>query len=292
MTWQIAFQLAIAGLSVGSIYALVALALVIPFKASGVLNFAQGEMVTLGAYIGLVLSTSLPLPFPAIAALTVIIAGAFGILIERLFIRPIIAAPEFTLVIATFAIGSVIKAVIRLHWQDNTFPFDAPYAGPAFAVGPLRVNPSYLVIIACLAALVGGLMAFFRGTKFGKAMRAVAIDPRAARLMGIRVESIFMSAWALAAGIGALAGLLVAPLIGINPEIGQLIIKALVAAVIGGFTSLGGAVAGGLLLGLMETFGGAFFGATLKNIVPFGILILLLLLKPRGLFGGPLQQRV
>ncbi|TMJ45870.1 MAG: branched-chain amino acid ABC transporter permease [Alphaproteobacteria bacterium] len=204
----------------------------------------------------------------------------------------LVAAPEFTLVIATFAIGLIIKAAIRLHWQDNTSPFDAPYAGPALAIGPLRVNPSYLVIIACLTALVGVLVTFFRGTKFGKAMRAVAIDPRAARLMGIRVESIFMSAWALAAGIGAVAGLLLAPLIGINPEIGQLIVKALVAAVIGGFTSLGGAVAGGLLLGVLETFCGAFFGATLKNIVPFGILIVLLLLKPQGLFGGSLQQRV
>src|SRR5207248_11013981 len=141
MTWQIAFQLAVSGLSVGSIYALVALALVISFKASGVLNFAQGEMVTLGAYIGLVLSTTLPLPFVAVAILTVVIAGAFGVVIERLFIRPIVAAPEFTVVIATFAIGLIIKAVIRLHWQDNTFSFEVPYAGPALAIGPVRVNP-------------------------------------------------------------------------------------------------------------------------------------------------------
>src|SRR5260370_24474089 len=175
MPWQTALQLAVSGVSVGSIYALVALALVIPFKASGVLNFAQGEMVTLGAYIGLVLSTSLPLPFLAVAALTVIIAGAFGVLIERLFIRPIIAAPEFTLVIATFAIGLIIKAAIRLHWQDNTFPFDAPYSCPTLAVGPLRANPSYLIIIACLAPLAGVLVSCFRGTKFGKAIRAGAI---------------------------------------------------------------------------------------------------------------------
>ncbi len=291
MTWQIAFQLALAGLSVGSIYALVALALVIPFKASGVLNFAQGEMVTLGAYIGLVLSTALALPFAAVVLFTVLIAAAFGVLIERLFIRPIVAAPEFTLVIATFAIGLIIKAAIRLHWQDNTFPFDAPYAGPALAIGPLRLNPSYIVIIGCLAALAAALMVFFRATKLGKAMRAVAIDAAAARLVGIRVESVFMSAWALAAAIGALAGLLLAPIIGINPEIGQLILKALVAAVLGGFTSLGGAVAGGLVLGLIETFGGALFGATFKNIVPFGILILLLLVRPQGLFGATLQHR-
>src|SRR2546430_2742685 len=261
MTWQIAFQLAISGLSIGSIYALVALALVIPFKASGLLNFAQGEMVTLGAYIGLVLSSSLPLPFGVIALLTVLIAGAFGIAIERLFIRPIVAAPEFTLVIATFAIGLIIKAAIRLHWQDNTYPFDAPYAGPALAIGPLRVNPSYLVIIPCLAALVGVLVTFFRVTKFGKAMRAVAIDARAARLMGIRVESIFMSAWALAAGIGAVAGLLLAPLIGINPEIGQLIVKALVAAGIGGFTRPGGGGGGRPL----ARGAGAFFRPLLRS---------------------------
>jgi branched-chain amino acid transport system permease protein len=292
MTWQIAFQLALAGLSVGSIYALVALALVIPFKASGVLNFAQGEMVTLGAYIGLVLSTALALPFAAVVLFTVLIAGAFGVLIERLFIRPIVAAPEFTLVIATFAIGLIIKAAIRLHWQDNTFPFEAPYAGPALAIGPLRLNPSYIVIIASLAAIAAALVLFFRATKRGKAMRAVAIDAAAARLVGIRVESVFMAAWALAAAIGALAGLLLAPIIGINPEIGQLILKALVAAVLGGFTSLGGAVAGGLVLGLIETFGGALFGATFKNIVPFGILILLLLVRPQGLFGATLQHRV
>src|SRR5690242_17665065 len=157
MTGQIAFQLGLSGLSVGSIYALVALALVISFKASGVLNFAQGEMVTLGAYIGLVLSTTLPLPFLVVSILAVLISGAFGVAIERLFIRPIVAAPEFTVVIATFAIGLIIKAIIRLHWQDNTFSFDAPYAGPALAIGPLRVNPSYIVMIAMLGALAAAL---------------------------------------------------------------------------------------------------------------------------------------
>jgi branched-chain amino acid transport system permease protein len=292
MSWQIALQLGLSGLSVGSIYALVALALVIPFKASGVLNFAQGEMVTLGAYIALVLSLNAGLPFVVVAPLTLLIAAAFGIGIERLLIRPIVAAPEFTLVIATFAVGLIIKAAIRLYWQDNTFPLDAPYMGPAVPLGPVRLNPAYLVIIMATTTLVVALVAFFRYSRFGKAMRAVAQNHVAARLMGIGVGSVFMSAWALAAAIGALAGLLLAPIIGINPEIGHLILKALVAAVIGGFTSLGGAIFGGLLLGVLETYAGAFFGATFKNIVPFGILILLLLVKPQGLFGRPLQERV
>ena len=292
MSWQIALQLAFSGLSVGSIYALVALALVIPFKASGVLNFAQGEMATLGAYIGLALATNFGLPFLVMVPLTLLIAAGFGVLMERLVVRPIIAAPEFTVVIATFAVGVIIKSAVRVQWQDNLFTLDAPYVGAPIALGPVRLNPAYLVIIAATLSVVGLLTLFFANTKFGKAMRAVAIDQNAARLMGIGVGSVFMSAWALAAAIGALAGLLLAPIIGITPEIGHLILKGLVAAVIGGFTSLGGAVAGGLLLGLLETYAGAFFGATFKNIVPFCILIAILLYKPHGLFGTAAVKRV
>jgi branched-chain amino acid transport system permease protein len=290
MTWRIALQLALSGLSVGSIYAIVALSLAIPFKASRVLNFAQGELVTLGAYIALVLS-SYGLPYPVMVPATLVIAAGFGILIERLFIRPIIGAPEFTLVIATFAIGLIIRAVIRIHWQDNVFFLPAPYAGPALAVGPLRVNPSYLVIIASTAALVTLLILFFQQTRLGKAMRAVAFNQTAARLMGISVGRVFGSAWALSAAIGAVAGLLLAPVAGINPELGHLIVKALIAAVIGGFGSLGGAVFGGLLLGVLETYAGAIFGAALKEIIPFAILIAFLLVRPQGLWGAT-QVRV
>jgi branched-chain amino acid transport system permease protein len=290
MTWRIALQLALSGLSVGGIYAIVALSLAIPFKASRVLNFAQGELVTLGAYIALVL-TSYGLPYAAMVPATLLVAAVFGILLERAFIRPIIGAPEFTLVIATFAIGLIIRALIRIHWQDNTFFLPAPYAGPALSAGPLRVNPAYLIIIGTTATLVALLVLFFRQTKLGKAMRAVASNQTAARLMGISVGAVFGSAWALSAAIGALAGLLLAPVIGINPEMGHLIIKALVAAVIGGFGSLGGAVFGGLLLGLLETYAGAIFGAAFKEIIPFGILIAFLLARPQGLWGAT-QVRV
>jgi branched-chain amino acid transport system permease protein len=284
MTWRIALQLALSGLSVGSIYAIVALSLAIPFKASRVLNFAQGELVTLGAYIALVLS-SYGLPYPVMVPATLLIAAAFGVVVERFLIRSIVGAPEFTLVIATFALGLIIRALIRIHWQDNVFFLPAPYAGPAFAAGPLRINPSYLVIIGCTAALVALLVFFFQWTRLGKAMRAVAYNQTAARLMGISVNTVSRSAWALSAAIGALAGLLLAPVIGITPELGHLIVKALVAAVIGGFGSLGGAVFGGLLLGVLETYAGALFGAALKEIIPFAILIAILLMRPQGLWG-------
>ena len=292
MNWQIALQLAFSGLSVGSIYALMALALVIPFKASRVLNFAQGEMATLGAYIGLALATNFGLPFLVLVPVTLLIAAGFGVLMERLVVRPIVTAPEFTVIIATFAVGVIIKSAIRVHWQDNLFALDAPYVGAPIALGPVRLNPAYPVIFLAMVGVVGLLTLFFTSTKFGKAMRAVAIDQNAARLMGVGVSAVFMSAWGLAAAIGALAGLLLAPIIGITPEIGHLMLKGLVAAVIGGFTSLGGAVVGGLLLGLLETYAGAFFGATFKNVVPFCILIAILLYKPHGLFGSAAVKRV
>jgi branched-chain amino acid transport system permease protein len=291
MTWRIILQLALSGLSIGSIYALVGLALVLPFKASGIVNFAQGEIVTFGAYLALILS-GLGLPYLAVVPLVLVGAAMFGMATERLLIRPIANQSEFTLVIVTFAIGFVIKAAIRLHWQDNTFSIDAPFVGPPLALGALRLNPAYLVFILSTVVVVAALFLFFGYSKFGKAMRATALDPIAAKLMGIRIGSVFSAAWALSTMLGAFVGLLLAPVIGINPEIGHLILKGLVAAVIGGFSSLGGAVVGGLLLGLLETYAGAFFGATFKNLVPFGVLILLLLLRPQGLAGASSVRRV
>jgi branched-chain amino acid transport system permease protein len=291
MTLQIILQLALSGLSIGSIYALVGLALVLPFKASGVVNFAQGEIVTFGAYLALILS-SLGLPYLAVVPLVLIGAAVFGMVIERFLIRPIVNESEFTLVIVTFAIGFIIKAAIRLHWQDNTFTIDAPFVGPPLVLGVLRLNPAYLVFILSTIVVVTALFLFFGYSKFGKAMRATTLDSIAARLMGIRIGLVFSAAWALSTMLGAFVGLLLAPLIGINPEIGHLILKGLVAAVIGGFSSLGGAVIGGLLLGLLETYTGAFLGATFKNLVPFGVLILLLLLRPQGLAGVSRAQRV
>src|SRR6516225_2266304 len=160
MSLWIILQLALSGLSIGSIYALVGLALVLPFKASGIVNFAQGEIVTFGAYFALILS-GLGLPYLAVVPLVLLGAAALGMGIERLLIRPIVNQPEFTLVIVTFAIGLIIKAAIRLHWQDNPFSIDAPFVGPPLALGPLRLNPAYLVFIFTTIAVVAALFVFF-----------------------------------------------------------------------------------------------------------------------------------
>jgi branched-chain amino acid transport system permease protein len=291
MTLTLALQLAIAGVSVGSIYALVALAIVIPFKASGVLNFGQGEIVTLGAYLALIL-TQLALPYPVVVASVLLLGAAGGIVIERVLIRPIVKAPEFTLVIATFAIGLLIKGVISIRFGDSPNTIDGPFGTEPILAAGLRFNPTSLWILVCTALVTIGVMLFLRLTRLGKAMRAVSVNPEAARLMGIRVETVYRWSWAISTAIGALAGLLVAPLIGINPEIGQLILRGLLAAVIGGFTSIPGALVGGLAVGLIETFSGVLIGSTFKNLVPFILLMVLLVFRPQGLFGAAEIKRV
>ena len=291
MSPTLAAQLAIAGVSVGSIYALVALAIVIPFKASGVLNFAQGEVVAVGAYAALIL-TQLALPYPVVLLGVLLLGAVGGMLMERILIRPIVDAPEFTLVIATFAIGLLIKGAISLKFGDSPASIDGPFGSDPIVAAGLRFNPTSLWILACTAAVTAGVIVFFRYARLGKAMRAVSVNAEAAQLMGIKVTTVYRGSWAISTAIGALAGLLVAPLIGINPEIGQLILRGLLAAVIGGFTSIGGAIVGGVAVGLVETFAGVLVGSAFKNLVPFLLLMLLLVFRPQGLFGAADAKRV
>ena len=291
MSTILALQLAIAGISVGSIYALVALAIVIPFKASGILNFGQGEIVTLGAYLALIL-TQLALPYPVVVAAVLVIGAAGGMLIERVLIRPIVRAPEFTLVIATFAIGLLIKGLLSIRFGDSPSSIDGPFGSDPIVAAGLRFNPTALWIFACTALVTFAIIAFFRTTRLGRAMRAVSVDIDAARLMGIRAETVYRWSWAISTAIGALAGLLVAPLIGINPEVGQLVLRGLLAAVIGGFTSVPGAVVGGIAVGLIETYSGVLVGSAFKDLVPFVLLMALLVFRPQGLFGEAEVKRV
>jgi branched-chain amino acid transport system permease protein len=291
MTPTLVGQLAIAGISVGAIYALVALAIVLPFKASGVLNFAQGEVVALGAYAALIL-TQLGLPYAAMLPAVVLLGALGGVVVERLLIRPIVRAPEFTLVIATFAIGLLIRGAISLKFGDSPASIDGPFGDEPLRVAGLRINPTSLWILACTAAVSGAVIAFFRYARLGKAMRAVSINVEAARLMGVRVTSVYRWSWAISTAIGALAGLLVAPLVGVNPELGQLVLRGLLGAVIGGFTSVGGAIVGGIAVGLVETFSGVLVGSAFKNLVPFLLLMLLLVVRPQGLFGSADAKRV
>ena len=212
MSIAIAFQLFIAGLSTGSIYALVALGLALVFKATGILNFAHGEFVTLGAYLGLFASYYFGLTYPPALLVAVLLSALAGLLMERSVVRPLITAPPFTVVIATLAVGLSVKNILRLSWQENLSTIPGTISHAPIAIGPLSVNPQYLVVIAVSFVLLGMLGLFFKFTSLGIAMRAVSEDQRAARLVGINVELVLMLTFATSAGMAALAGLLLAPL--------------------------------------------------------------------------------
>jgi branched-chain amino acid transport system permease protein len=292
MTGSIAVQLLVAGLSNGSIYALVALGLVLAFKGTGVLNFAHGELVSTGAYIGLFLTAFLHLPYWLVLLLTLVIMAAVGALFERVLIRPLMRAPSFTIVVATIAISLMIKNVLRLSWQEMIATLPSPLDNIVFQIGDVRINPQYVWIICCTVSITILLSLFFRRNLTGKAMQAVAQNQEAARLMGVRVSFIFSLTFAISAVLAALAGILFGPVVGIQPELGSIVLKGFVAAILGGFNSLIGVFIGGLTLGVIETFGGAFIGGTFKDVTAFVILMAVLLLRPSGIFGRAEARRV
>lgn len=285
-------QLIVAGLTVGSIYALVALGLVMTYKASDVLNFAQGEILTVGAYIALVFSVTLKLPYYQAFVLTIILVAGLGIFLERIAFRPLLKAPPFTIVIATLAVGQMLKNLVRLIWQSDVHRMPPPFEMATLKWQGIRVNPQALWVILCALIITGILILFFRYSWLGKAMRSVSQNQEGARLMGISVERSSSFTWAISAAMGAAAGILIAPLIGVYPDMGSILVKAFVASIIGGFTSLPGAVVGGLSLGLIETFSGAYISNTFKDFVAFTILIILLMFRPYGLFGSKQARRV
>jgi len=285
-------QLMVAGLTVGSIYALVALGLVMTYKASDVLNFAQGEILTVGAYVAFVLTVTLKLPYYQSFITTIILIAGLGIVLERVAFRPLLKAPPFTIVIATLAVGQMLKNFVRLVWQSDVHPMPPPFEMATLKWYTIRVNPQALWVILCAILITIVLVLFFKYSWLGRAMRSVSQNQDAARLMGISVERSSSLTWAISAAMGAAAGILIAPLTGVYPDMGSILVKAFVASIIGGFTSLPGAVVGGLFLVIIETFSGAYIGSTFKDFSSFIILIILLMFKPYGIFGAKQARRV
>ncbi|MEY4100047.1 MAG: hypothetical protein RL300_1218 [Pseudomonadota bacterium] len=285
-------QLIVSGVAAGALYALVAIGLVLIYKATGIVNFAQGESVTVGAYLGWLFVAGLQMPY-FVALVAVMVASALvGVLIERVAYRPLISSPPFTVILATLAVGLIIKNAIRLVWQDTPRTISGALSAEPIEFAGLLITPERMAIMATVALAVTALMLFFRYTKLGKAMRGTAQSQEAAALMGISVSGIYAKTWALGSALGGLAGILIAPLVGINTELAAVLIPGFVAAVVGGFTSIPGAIVGGLLVGICENFGGVFVNSSFKRVVAFLILLAVLMIKPSGLFGKPIRKQV
>jgi branched-chain amino acid transport system permease protein len=292
MTAATLVHVVVSGLATGSIYALMALSLVIIYNATRTLNFAQGEMLMVSTFVGWTAQRAFGLPLAVTLLVAVVAAGVMGWLVERIVIRRSIGATHWDVLIITLGLSLMLRAGAGLAWTHDEFPFPSFFGSRPIALGPVRLAPVSLGIIGASLALMAALYALFTWTRVGRAMRAVAQNQQAARLMGISVERVYASSWMLAAMVGAVAGVLVAPVVFLSSKMGLIVISGFTAAVIGGFGSMPGAVLGGMLLGVIENLAPLYLPSGIRYSVPFLVLIAILLVRPAGLLGRIEQRKV
>jgi len=271
---------------------LMALSLVIIYNATRTLNFAQGEMLMVSTFVAWSAQRLLGLPLLAALLVAVLAAALLALVFERLVIRRAIGATHWDVLILTLGLSLILRAGSGIVWSHDEFPFPSFFSNRPIALGPVRVAPASLGIIGASVVLMLALAVLFRWTRLGRAMRAVAQNQRAARLMGISVERVYASAWVLAAVVGAVAGVLVAPVIFLSSKMGLVVINGFTAAVLGGFGSMPGAVVGGMLLGVLENLAPLYLPTEIRYSVPFLVLIAILLVRPAGLLGRVERRKV
>jgi branched-chain amino acid transport system permease protein len=285
----------VSGLASGAIYASLALALVLIYRATDVVNFAQGEMATFTTYVAWTLMSHGLSYWPAFL-LTLLIAFGGGVAVERVLIRPVENRPEIVIVIVTIGLLIAINGLTGWIWGGDVKAFDSPFPNRSTEIGGVALSVQDLgTLLVCLLTVIL-LWAFFRFTTVGLAMRSVAVNPEASRLMGVRVGWMLALGWGLAAVLGAVAGMMAAPTVFLDPNMMLVIlIYAFAAAVLGGIDNPLGAVVGGLLLGVGINLLGTyvdFVGAELRLPAALAVLLLVLVVRPAGLFGHVAVRRV
>ena len=292
---DIFIQQVVSGLATGGIYASLALALVMIYQATDVVNFAQGEMAMFSTYLAWSLLQA-GLPYWVTFFATVAIAFVGGLLIERIVIRPVENAPILTIVIVTLGLLVILNSVAGWIYSYIQKPFPSPFPSKPIQMGNIFFGAHDVGEISVTLIVLLLLFLFFRYTTLGLAMRAAAQNPVSSRLCGIRVSWMLGLGWGLAAAFGAIAGMMVAPIVFLDPNMmGGIQLYAFAAATVGGFTSPLGAVVGGLLVGVTENLVGtyvSFIGTELKLTVALAMIIIVLLVRPTGLFGRTTVRRV
>jgi branched-chain amino acid transport system permease protein len=278
-------QIIINSLSVGAIYGLAAIGFVMLLKSIDLVNFAQGDVVMAGAFIGLLFYGYIGLPFIVSFALTIVTSGFIGILIERLVIRPLKKPTLMFMVTGCIAVSMVMRNSALLVAGADPIRVPSYFGDMPIIIGPIRLIPVYLSVLFIVGFLMILLQLFFRFTKYGIAMRAVMSNREACSLVGVKVDRIVSLTFAISAALGGAGGFLIGPITHAVFDMGVIGLKAFTAAVLGGMLSIIGAVIGGLLLGLIETLTAVYVTSAYKDAITFGILIAFLLLRPYGLIG-------
>ncbi len=286
-------QQLISGLAMGSIYALVALGVVLLYKTSDVINFGYSEMSMVGAFVAATLIISLGLPYP-LAFLGALLFGALlGLFVERFAVRPMHKAPHISVIIMTLALFMIINGTAGLIWGHEGRAFPYKLNKDPIDISGVVISWDSIVIFSVTLLFMLSLFLLFKYTLIGVAMRAAAQNKTAAVLMGISVNRVFSLTWAASTAMGIGGAILIAPIIFLEVNMMQeILIKGFAGAVLGGFTSLPGAVIGSLLLGVIESLAGGYISSDLKSTFAFSLLILVLCIKPTGILGGKAIKKV
>jgi branched-chain amino acid transport system permease protein len=287
-------QVLVSGIAQGCIYGLIALGFVLIYKATEAVSFAQGDLMMLGAFLGLAALTVLGFPFWITVPAVIAAMGLFGLAIERVVIRPILGQPTFSIVMLTIGVGYVARGAITMipGIGTDTHTLPVPYKDAVVPVGGIVLAVEQLVVIAVTAVLCLVLYLMFSRSKVGIAMQAASQNQLAAYYMGIPVKKLNGVVWALAAMVAAVAGLLLAPITFVHANMGFIGLKAFPAAVVGGFGSLPGAIVGGLIIGVVESLAGFYLPEGFKDVAAYVVVLLMLMIKPNGLFGENLRKKV
>ncbi|MDP6568498.1 MAG: branched-chain amino acid ABC transporter permease [Candidatus Marinimicrobia bacterium] len=286
-------QIITYGITLGCVYALVALGLVLIYRATEIVNFAQGEMMMMSAYMFFTLYSMEKGLFTAVIG-SLLFAVMLGVVMNTIISRPLIGKPIFAQIMATIALSIVLRSLTGVIWtHEDFFMYPPPVSMKPMDVGFLQISPYQIAIVGVSIILVLLLYLFLNLTRFGTAIKATSENPVAAQLMGIPIKRIYIAVWILSSLVSAVAGMLIIPQFGLQPMLGsRLLLMALPAAVLGGFGKLEGAIAGGLILGVLESLATVYLPTSIYDIFPWIILILMLLIRPDGLFGTPVRKRV
>jgi branched-chain amino acid transport system permease protein len=293
---DIFLQVIVTGIATGGVYGLIALGFVLIFKATGILNLATGAFMTLGAYICLTVLGQFGAPFWVAFLGTLGFAIVMGIVLERIILRPLIGEPIISVVMVTIGLSSILQGLTHIIWSPEYRSFPEIFPPDPLDLG-FAIVPSGLLwgfVFAAIGTIIFILM--FKLTRTGVAMRATASDQQAALSMGISVRWIFALSWSYGAAAAAIGGIVIGNISGISIYLGDIGLKVLAVIILGGLDSIGGAILGGLIIGILENLAGLYldpvFGGGVKDVAPFFILVLIIMIRPYGLFGKKIIERV
>ena len=297
MNLQLLTQLLINGLIVGALYGVVAMSFVLIYKASQVVNFAQGEFLLIGAWVCWWLLVKFQVPFFVGMLITLAFMVAFGIALQMLVLRPLIGEPIISVIMVTIGLSTIFQGVMKWTFGTNAQPFPRIFQTQSVEFLGLQIQTAYIMSVAVSLAMMAAMAWFFQASKYGLAMRATAYNQQIAQSLGISVKNVFAMAWAISAVVSAVAGVVVGVVNSVSPALSSYGIKVFPAVILGGLDSIVGAVLGGLIIGLLENIAHYvdseyLHWGNLYEVAPFYVLIIILMIKPYGLFGTRNIERI